>query len=172
MSLEDLTPQERAYLSAGKLLFENPEVSGDAKRLLIKAKPEARANFPDIQLQDKFAEQQAALDKRQKEIDEKLAKDELDRRVERQRATLREQGVDVEALETFMKENELYSYEKAAKIFKQVNQTAAATPASLVKSMQANADAEVKAFWKDPIKAARDEAAKAIEEMRGRRTTA
>ncbi len=170
MSLEDLTPQERAYLSAGKLLFENPEVSKDAKRLLIKAKPEAKVNFPDIAMDDQFAARQAELDKRAKEIDEKLAKDELDRRVEKQRAALRDQGVDVEALETFMKENELYSYEKAAKIFKQVNQTAQDTPASLVKSMQANADAEVKAFWKDPIKAAREEASKAIDEMRGRRT--
>ena len=170
MSLEDLTPQERAYLSAGKLLFENPEVSKDAKRLLIKAKPETKANFPDISLEDTLNARQAELDKRAKEIDERLAKDELDRRVEKQRSTLREQGIDVEALETFMKENELYSYEKAAKIFKQVNQTAPATPASLVRNMQANADAQVKSFWKDPIKAARDEAAAAIDDLRGRRS--
>ncbi len=170
MSLEDLNPQERAYLAAAKILFENPDVAKDAKRLLIKAKPESRVNFPDIAMQDEIAAQRAEIDKQVKELADQRAKDEVERRVEKQRAALRDQGVDVEALETFMKENEIYSYDKAAKIFKQVNQPATATPASLVRNMQANADAQVKAFWKDPVKAAREEAAAAIDELRGRRS--
>jgi hypothetical protein len=155
LSLEDLTSEQRAFLAAGELLLKNPEVAMEAKRLIKKVKPDVR--FQDLETHDSIEASTKKLRDEQEKIQEALNKDRLERQFESQRAKLRADGVDVEALEAFMKENELYSYEKAAKIFKQVNALAPPTPSSLMQDMDLP---DAKAFWKDPVKAARSEAEK------------
>jgi hypothetical protein len=155
VSLEDLTSEQRAYLAAGELLLKNPEVAMEAKRLIKKVKPDVR--FQDLETHEQIVASTASLKAEQEKITEAINKANLERKFEEQRAKLRADGIDVEALEAFMKENELYSYEKAAKIFKQVNQLAPATPHSLMQDMDLP---DAKAFWQDPVKAARAEAEK------------
>jgi hypothetical protein len=157
--LEDLTSEQRAYLAAGELLLKNPEVAMEAKRLIKKVKPDVR--FQDLETHESIEASTKALRAEQEKISEQLTKDKLDRQFAEQRAKLRAEGVDVDALEAFMKENELYSYEKAAKIFKAVNALAPPTPSSLMQDMDLP---DAKAFWNDPVKAARAEAEKYFQE--------
>lgn len=159
MSLEDLTSEQRAFLAAGELLLKNPEVAMEAKRLIKKVKPDVR--FQDLETHESIEAATKKLREDQEKIQEALNKERLDREFEKQRAKLRADGVDVEALEAFMKENELYSYEKAARIFKQINAIAPPTPSSLMEDMNLP---DAKAFWADPVKAARSEAEKYFQE--------
>jgi hypothetical protein len=153
--LEDLTAEQRAYYAAGELLLKNPEVALEAKRLIKKVKPDVR--FQDLETQDSIDASTKKLREDQEKLAESINKDRLERQFAEQRAKLRADGVDVEALEAFMKENELYSYEKAAKIYAQINHVAAPTPHSLMEDMNLP---DAKAFWQDPVKAARAEAEK------------
>lgn len=155
MSLEDLTSEQRAYLAAGELLLKNPEVAMEAKRLIKKVKPDVR--FQDLETHESIEASTKQLREEQEKISASINKDRLERQFAEQRAKLRADGVDVDALEAFMKENELYSYEKAAKIFKQINSLAVPTPSSLMQDMDLP---DAKAFWADPVKAARVEAEK------------
>lgn len=159
MSLEDLSAEQRAFLAAGELLLKNPEVALEAKRLIKKVKPDVR--FQDLDTADQIELSTAKLRAEQEKITEAINKANLERKFEEQRAKLRAEGIDVEALEAFMKENELYSYEKAAKIYKQINQVAPPTPSSLMQDMDLP---DAKAFWADPVKAARAEAEKYFQE--------
>jgi hypothetical protein len=153
MSLEDLTPQQRANLAAMDLLMSNPEVALQTKKLIKQLRPEAR--FADLETHEQIEASTAKLRAEQDKLAEQLNKDRLERQIAEQRAKLRADGVDVDALETFMKENELYSYDKALKIYRVVNKTATPTPSSLVQDMQ---EKDMEAFWKDPVKTARTEA--------------
>lgn len=159
MSLEDLTSEQRAYLAAGELLLKNPEVAMQAKRLIKQVKPDVR--FADLDTADSIDAKTKELREGQEKIAEQINKEKLERQFDAQRAKLRADGVDVEALEAFMKENELYSYDKAAKIFAQINQLAPTTPHNLLQDMDLP---DAKAFWQDPVKAARTEAEKYFKE--------
>lgn len=163
MSLENLSPQERAYLNAGKALLDNPDVARDAKRLLIKAAPGTK--FADIELEDRISVREAELKKQADALEERLNKDSLERKIEGERQKIRDAGGDVAAVEAFMKENELYSYDKAWKIFQKVNVPADPTPSSLIHEMKG---ADAKEIWKNPTEWARTEAKRALDEMRGR----
>jgi hypothetical protein len=155
VSLEDLSAEQRAYLAAGELLLKNPEVALEAKRLIKRVKPDVR--FQDLDTHEQIEASTKKLREEQDKLTEKINKDALERKFEEQRAKLRADGIDVEQLEAFMKENELYSYEKAAKIFAQINVVAPPTPSNLLNDMAKN---DMKDFWTDPAKAARAEAEK------------
>ncbi|HVH70291.1 MAG TPA: hypothetical protein VNB49_04175 [Candidatus Dormibacteraeota bacterium] len=158
-TLENLTPEQRAKLSFADLLLKNPDVALEAKKLAKKVNPELR--FPDVEQQEAIAAATADLRKKQEEMEATINKDRIERAQEAKRAELRQQGVDVAALESFMKENELYSYDKAVKIFGQVNRVAPPTPTNILQDAQ---KADFKEWWKDPVKAARAEAEKFFEE--------
>lgn len=167
MSLESLTPDELAFLNVGKLLLEHPEVKRDAQRLIKKARPQTV--IPEIDLEDRLLARETELTKRQQEMEDRLNKEALERRIEKEREAVREMGIDVSALETFMKENELYSYPKAAKIFQQVNQPASPTPASLMTDIKGMAGDEAKKLWSNPTQYARDVAKQVHAEFAGQR---
>ena len=86
-------------------------------------------------------------------------------RIERQqaevRAKLRGEGVDVSALEAWMKEYDVYDYEKAAKAFRSINTQAAPTPASLTPMTLP----DTKGLWKDSKGWADKEAHAAMNEV-------
>jgi hypothetical protein len=159
MSLEELTAEQRAFLAAGELLLKNPEVAMEAKRLIRKVKPDVR--FQDLDTHEQIEASTRKLREEQEKLTEKINKDALERQFAETRAKLRADGVDVDALEAFMKENELYSYEKAAKIYAQVNKPATPTPSNLLNDM---AKTDMADFWKDPVKAAKVAAEKYFEE--------
>lgn len=158
-SLENLTPDQRAKLSFAELLLKNPDVALEAKRLAKKVNPELR--FPDVEQQEAIAKATQDIAKKQQEFEETLNKDRIERQQEAKRSELRQQGVDVAALEAFMKENEIYSYDKAQKIFAQVNKIAPPTPTNLLNEA---AKPDFNKWWKDPAKSAREEAEKFFEE--------
>lgn len=159
MSLEDLSAEQRAFLAAGELLLKNPEVAMEAKRLIKKVKPDV--HFQDLATHEQIEASTKKLREDQEKLTESINKDRLERQFAETRARLRAEGIDVEALEAFMKENELYSYEKAAKIYAQVNRPAPPTPHSLLEDMS---KPDASAFWKDPVAAARAEAEKYFQE--------
>ncbi len=169
MSLENLTPDELAFLNIGKLLIENPKTKREAQRLIKTARPETV--IPEVEFEERLVAQESEFAKKQLALEERLNKEALERRIEKERETVREQGIDVAALEAFMKENELYSYPKAAKIFAQVNQPASPTPSSLMADVKAMKPDDAKALWANPTKWARDAAAqvhKEFQQARGR----
>ena len=139
-------------LEAGRKLFTNPEISREAKRLLKKADPSAR--FADVEMEDELGKVRSENDAKTAALEEKLAKQQAEARLAETRRQLRENGTDVEALETWMKENEVWSYDKAAKIFAQINTPAAATPASMTPMHLP----DNKGLWQDPKKWSNDEA--------------
>jgi chaperonin cofactor prefoldin len=166
MSLESLTPDEQAYLNIGKLLLEHPETKRDTQRLIKKARPQTV--IADLEMEDALDKRTADLKKQQEALEERLNKDALERKIEAERAKIREAGGDVTALEAFMKENELYSYEKAWKIFQQVNVPASPTPSSLISEVKGMKGDDAKSLWKNPAQWAREQAASVLNELRGK----
>lgn len=163
MSLEELTPQQRAHLALGQSLMGNPETADDARRLLRKADPKFKA--PDLELQDKLdKERQDRLDG-----EKKLREDiETDRRnvwyAETQRKVAAA-GLDIKAVEKIMTDRQIANYDTAIEFLQSQQQIASPTHDSVTPmAMPDNKD-----LWKDPKKTARDIAHGMINEFRTQR---
>jgi hypothetical protein len=158
-SLENLTPEQRAKLSFAELLLKNPDVALEAKKLAKKVNPELR--FPDVEQQEAIAAATADLRKKQEEMADQINKDKIERQREAKREDLRRRGIDPDALELYMKENNWWDYDKAEKGFALVNRVAPPTPTNLLNEA---AKPDFNRWFKDPNKTAREEAEKYFEE--------
>lgn len=124
--LESMTPAERGLFSAAQKLFQNPDmkVRNNAKRLLKAADP--TVNFPEIDLEDRLAAQEAANTERTKSLEHELLKERLERKQAEKRSELAAKGYDPERIEKIIVEYGC-SYENAMKIADMEKQTSEGT---------------------------------------------
>jgi hypothetical protein len=163
MSLEEMTEDQRNSLALKKL-FNHPEVGSQAKRLWKKITPDAK--FADIDLEDKLADREKKLQERM----DKMEEDELNRRVEAKRKEnhqmVRDAGLDPALVEKVMTDEKILNYDTAVKYIKGQNANSAPTPSLMTPiTMPDNA----KEIAKNPSAWARDEAFKAINELKTKR---
>jgi hypothetical protein len=172
-SFEELSDEQRAQLSrVGFQLFHNPEVSKEAKRLLMKANPKVR--FPEIEAEETVNTAMKSRDEKIAEMEGKLLEQEMNRRLEEKRATARERGLDPADIEALIvergKQNRVIDWESAMELLEYQKQSAAATPVGNTWK-PANQLPGVKEMLEsaDPARLASENAHKIIDELRGRR---
>ena len=170
-SLEDLSYEARDELALlARSLAENPETRKDFLRLTKKAKPDLP--IPELELEDtvhKASEQSVA---RVEQLEAKLREKDALEELERRRRSLVKKGKvsddsEIEQIEKIMLEKGITNHETAADYHKWMREAAAPTPTGYNRNvLDQTARSTLSSFWKNPQSAARDEASKALMELR------
>jgi hypothetical protein len=161
--MEQLSQDEKNSLALQKL-FNNPETGLEAKRLYKKIVPDAK--FPDLELADKLAAQEAKMQKEIDDLKDKAQLNEITQRREKHFGEMREKGFDPDAVEKVMTENKIGSYETAMKFMAAQNAVATPTSASMTPIRMPD---NVKEIQKNPTQWAKNEAFAAINELKAKR---
>jgi hypothetical protein len=123
--IEDLSPQDQQAHRLGTLLLrKNPDIAKRARRLAKEADP--TLSVPDIELEDKIAEGQAASDKKLEKVEADLMTERVARRKAERDAQIVAAGFTVEEIEKIIVD-EKCTYETALKIATLQQQTAEPT---------------------------------------------
>lgn len=168
MSLEDLTPEARDELALlARQLAENPTTRKDMLRLTKKIKPDLP--IPELEIEDYTRSAVSHANDRVAQLEARLrerdAMDELNSR----RNKLKSKGLidkdeDIEEVEKVMLEKGITNHEAAAEYWRWMQQSAAPTPTGYNPSAINKFD--LSKYWRNPVAGARDEAAKALNELR------
>jgi chromosome segregation ATPase len=168
MSLEDLSTEARDELALlAKQLSENPETRKDFLRQVKKVKPEMP--IPELEIEDytrnavdKANDRVAQLEAKLRERD---AMDELNARRNKLKAKgLIDTDEQIEEVEKVMLEKGITNHEAGAEYWRWMQQSAAPTPTGYNPSAINKFD--LSKYWRNPVAGARDEAAKALNELR------
>ena len=168
MSLEDLSMEARDELALlARQLAENPATRKDFLRLTKKQNPSMV--MPELEIEDST---NSALEKAEARVQameareqQRLATEELNKR----RQNLIKKGLvndesEIDEVEKVMLDKGITKHEAAAEYWQWMKQAAAPTP------MGYNPNAinkfDLSKYWKNPQAGARDEAAKALNELR------
>ena len=171
-SLEDLSPEARDELALiARQLAENPATRNDFLRMTKKVKPDI--TIDTIELEDKFEARQQQNNARIEELQAKLMEKEALETLEKRRQALIKSGKaqtdeDVEKIEKIMLEKGIQNHETAADYWQWMNKASEPTGQSFYNPSVLNEAARdtLANFWKNPQRAARDEASKALQELR------
>lgn len=148
MSLEDLTPQQRAELNLAQLLLSDPETSKQARRLAKKLKPDLQ--FADIEMEDQMKKRDETNGERVKALEEQIRKDKFDREREKAHDRMRQRMLDPVAVEKVMTENGIANYDLAAEVLEARSAAAAPTPDDLSPLSLPTGSESGSDLWKDP----------------------
>lgn len=96
-SLENLSPQDRNFLEAGKKLFTHPELRREAQRLYKKAQPDA--HFPELAIDERIEGVEKSAREREAKLEEQLLRERIERRQAERRAQMKDKGYDPERIE-------------------------------------------------------------------------
>lgn len=170
-SLEDLTPEARDELAAlARELADNPATRESFLRLTKTARP----NMPigEIDLKDDMASRFEQAQTRMEQLEGKLREKEAMEELERRRSKLvRSKGVsedEIAEIEKIMLEKGITSHESAADYYNWMRQAATPTAPKVFNKnvFDQTATDTLKKFMGNPQRAARDEAAAALNEFR------
>lgn len=168
-SLEDNDlEQEMAALTRD--LSNNKETRGEFLRLTKKVRPDL--SVPEVEIEDRIATIESKSSERIRELENKLKeKDSLDELNRRRRDLLDKKKVekmdDVKEVEKIMLEKGITNHETAADYWSYMRQAATPTPTGYnANVMDKTARDTLSKYWKNPQVAARDEASKALQEIR------
>jgi hypothetical protein len=171
-SLEDLTPDARDELALlARELAENPNTRESFLRLTKKARPNMTIDTIDMKdsLDARFAEYEAKNAALEGRLREKEALEDLEKRrqslVKKGKAT---SDNDVAEIEKIMLERGITNHETAADYYEFMKTAATPTPQQYYNKSFMNESARdtLAKFRSNPAVAAREEAAKALFEMR------
>ena len=168
MSLEDVSYEQRDQLAAlMRELSDNPATRKEVLRLTKKIKPDLV--IPELDIEETttnaVGETRRELEAMRAELAQKRAEEDLERR----RNSLIRKGYassdeDVEEIEKVMLEKKIADHDTAAEYWQWMKQSAAPTPTGYNPSAINKFD--LSRYYKNPVGAARDEAAKALQELR------
>lgn len=168
MSLEDVSYEQRDQLAAlMRELSDNPATRKEVLRLTKKIKPDLV--IPELDIEETttnaVGETRRELEAMRAELAQKRAEEDLERR----RNSLIRKGYaasdeDVEEIEKVMLEKKIADHDTAAEYWQWMKQSAAPTPTGY--SPSAINKFDLSKYYKNPVGAARDEAAKALQELR------
>ena len=168
MSLEDLSLEARDELAAlAKKLADNPKTRKEFLRLTKSVNPDLP--IPELEIEDRTT---TALDQMRAEnesIRAKLREKEAMETLEKRRNALMKKGLvqsddDISQVERVMLDKKIADHETAAEYWNWMKQTAEPTASSYQPNTMSKWD--LSKFMKNPVGAARDEAFKALHELR------
>lgn len=168
MSLEDLTPEARDELALlARQLAENPATRKDMLRLTKKIKPDLP--IPELEIEDYTRSAVDSANDRVAQLEAKLREKEAMDELNSRRNKLKAKGLidtddQIEEVEKVMLEKGITNHEAAAEYWRWMQQSAAPTPTGYNPSAINKFD--LSKYWRNPIAGARDEAAKALNELR------
>jgi hypothetical protein len=168
MSLEDLSLEQRDELAQlARTLAENPETRKDFLRLTKKAKPDLP--IPELEIEEVTRTAVSAAEKRVQDLEAKIKERDAMEDLQRRRNALMKKGLiqsesDVEEVEKVMLEKGITNHEAAAEYWQWMRQAAAPTPTGYNPGPVSKFD--LGQFWKNPVTAAREDAAKALADLR------
>ena len=167
MSLEDISLEQRDELAMlMKELAENPATRKEALRLTKKVRP--NLPIPELEIEDYTEKKVTQAEDRVAQLEAKLKEKESLEELQKRRDRLIKKGLaseeDIEEIEKIMLEKKISDHETAAEYFDWMKQAAQPTPTgyspSPLKGFNLNE------YWKNPVQGARNEAAKALQELR------
>jgi len=166
MSLEDLSFEQRDELAMlAKQLADNPQTRKEFLRMTKQVKPEM--SIPELEIEDYTNKKVTAAEERVMRLEAQLRDRDAREELEKRRAKLNRSEKEIAEIEKVMLEKGMTNHETAAEYFDWMNQAAAPTPNS---AMGYNPSAlnkfDLSKYWKNPQMGARDEAAKALSELR------
>lgn len=169
MSLENLNDDARNELAAlAQRLAENPETRKEFLRLTKKVKPDLP--IPELEIEQYTNEAVTAANKRVEDLESRLRERDAMEALKERRQAIMKKGLiqsedEITEVEKVMLEKKIADHETAAEYYQWMKQAAVPTAStgynpSPVKGFDLNR------YWKNPVGAARDEAAKALQDLR------
>lgn len=167
MSLENLSIEARDELAAlAQQLADNPETRKDFLRMTKKVKPDIP--IPELDIEEKTTQAVGRAEQRVQELEAKLKQKEAMDELNRRRQTIVKKGLasedDIEGIEKLMLEKKIADHETAAQYHEWMKQAAEPTPSGYNPNVMKKWD--LSSYMKNPTTAARDEAVKALGELR------
>jgi len=166
MSLEDLSFEQRDELAKlAKTLADNPATRKEFLRMTKQVNPEM--SIPELEIEEFTNKKISAAEERVMKLEAQLRERDAREELEKRRAKLGRTEEEIAEIEKVMLEKGMTNHETAAEYFDWMKQAAAPTPNS---SMGYNPSAiskfDLSKYWKNPQMGARDEASKALQELR------
>lgn len=168
MSLENLSPEARDELARlAQTLADNPETRKDFLRMTKKINPDLP--IPELEIEDKTSSALNEIRKENESMRAKLREKEALESLEKRRQSLVKKGLvedenEIEAVEKLMLDKKIGDHETAAQYHQWMKQASTPTPSGYNPSAVKQFD--LGKYWKNPGSAAREEAVKALNEMR------
>lgn len=169
-SLEDLAPETRDELALlARTMAENPATRKEFLRLTKTIRPDVPV--PELEIEEMTRKATDEATNRVQLLEDKLReKEALDELERRRRDVVRKGKIsedDIPEVEKIMLEKGITSHETAADYHRFMREAAKPTPTTYNRNvMDETARSTLKQFWKNPQVAARDEASKALAELR------
>lgn len=170
-TLEDLAPEARDELALlARELSDSPETRKDFLRLVKARRP--NMPVPELEMEAALSRNTDATNATVQRLEGKLAERDMRDELQRRRDALVSEGKvssksDVAEVEKIMLEKGITSHETAADYWNWMKQAATPTPTGYAGNVL---DTDVKSrlapYWKNPASAARDEATRALTELR------
>lgn len=171
-SLEDLAPDARDELALlARRLAENPNTRKEFLRLTKRANPDLP--IPELEIEDTVSQATQAAQSRIEQLEARLRERDAVDELEKRRQSLVKKGKvaeesEIEQIEKIMLEKGITNHETAAEYHRWMREAAAPTPTGYNRNvLDTAARATLANYWKNPQMAAREEASKALNELRG-----
>lgn len=163
MSLE--AQQELAILM--KEMVDNPATRSETLRLVKKVRQDVP--IPEVEMEDKTNRVLEEANKKVQSLELKLREKEKAETLKERRQSLVEKGLvqskdEISEVEKVMVDKGIANHETAAEYYNWMKQAAAPTPSQFPRPVMSNFD--VKGYFKNPVAAARENAAAALMELR------
>lgn len=167
MSLENYSPEAIQELAAlSKRLAEDPATRKDYLKLAKKVMPDLPV--PEIEMEEAVDKRASAAEHRVQQLEAKLRQREVREELTKRRNALKEKGYvqseeEIQEIEKLMTEKGIANHETAADYWRYMRQSAVPTPGYPQPVMSRM---DVKGYMKNPVGAARENAAAALAELR------
>jgi hypothetical protein len=170
-SLEDISLEQRDELALlMKELADNPDTRKETLRLTKRLRP--NMPIPELEIEDFTNGKISAAEERVMQLESKLREKDAREELKSRRDNLIKKGLardeaDIDEIEKIMLEKNISNHETAAEYFDWMKQAATPTPNSAMGyNPSALSKFDLSKYWKNPQMGARDEAAKALTELR------
>jgi len=168
MSLENVSYEARDELAAlAQQLADNPATRKDFLRMTKKVKPDLP--IPELDMEDYTHNAVNKSEQRVQALEAKLRERDAIEELQKRRQSLMKKGLiasedEVKDVEKIMLERGITSHETAAEYHQWMKQAAVPTSSGYNPSPVKQFD--LNKYWKNPVNAARDEAANALRDLR------
>jgi hypothetical protein len=168
MSLENVSYEARDELAAlAQQLADNPATRKDFLRMTKKVKPDLP--IPELDMEEYTHKAVSQSEQRVQALEAKLRERDAVEELQKRRQSLMKKGLiasedEVKDVEKIMLERGITNHETAAEFHQWMKQ--AAVPTSSGYNPSAVKQFDLNKYWKNPVNAARDEAANALRDLR------
>jgi len=168
MSLENYSPEAIEELAAlSKRLSEDPATRKQFLRLTKQVHPDLPV--PEIEMEEAVNARASVAEQKVAQLEAKLRQREVKDELTKRRNSLKEKGYvqsddEILEIEKLMTEKGIGNHETAADYWRHMKQSAIPTPSGFPAPVMSKFD--IKGYMKNPVGAARENAAAALAELR------